>query len=66
MKSNILSLDQLLEHGYTTFMKKRKFYLRGRNNRFLTQVEMIKNHMFKLNLVNIQIRYLKACVEDKT
>jgi hypothetical protein len=66
MKNNILSLGQLLERDYTTFMKERTLYLRGRDNRLLGQVEMIKNRMFKLNLVNVQIRYLKACVEDKT
>jgi hypothetical protein len=66
MKSNILSLDQLLERGYTVFMKERTLYLRDQDNRLLAQVEMTKNRMFKLNLVNIQARCLKACVEDMT
>jgi gluconate kinase len=66
MRSNILSLDQLLERGFTVFMKKRTLYLRDQDNRLLAQVEMIKNHMFKLNLMNAQVRYLKACIEDKT
>jgi hypothetical protein len=66
MRSNILSLDQLLERGFTVFMKERTLYLRDQDNRLLAQVEMIKNHMFKLNLMNVQVRYLKACIEDKT
>jgi hypothetical protein len=66
MKSNILSLGQLLERGYTVFMKERTLYLRDQDNRLLAQVEMTKNRMFKLNLVNIQARCLKACVEDMT
>jgi hypothetical protein len=66
MKSNILSLRQLLERDYTGFMKKRTLYLRDQNNRLLAQVEMIKNRMLKLNLVNVHAMCLKARVEDKT
>jgi hypothetical protein len=64
MKSNILSLGQLLERGYKVFMKERTLYLRDQHNRLLAQVEITKNRMFKLNLVNVQARCLKACVED--
>jgi hypothetical protein len=64
MKSNILSFGQLLERGYKVFMKERTLYLRDQHNRLLAQVEMTKNRMFKLNLVNVQARCLKACVED--
>jgi GAG-pre-integrase domain len=66
MKSNILSLGQLLERGYTVFMKERTLYLRDQDNQLLAQVEMTKNRMFKLNLVNVQARCLKACIEDMT
>jgi hypothetical protein len=66
MKSNILSLDQLLKHSYMIFMKEVTFYLRDQDNQLLAQLEMIKNHMFKLNLMNVQAKCLKACVEDKT
>jgi transposase InsO family protein len=66
MKSNILILDQLLERGYMVFMKERTLYLRDQDNRLLAQVEMIKNRMFKLNLMNVQARCLKACVEYMT
>jgi transposase InsO family protein len=66
MKSNILSLGQLLERGYMIFMKERTLYLRDQDNRLLAQVEMTKNRMFKLNLVNVQARCLKACIEDMT
>jgi hypothetical protein len=66
IKSNILSLSQLLERGYTIFMKERTLYLRDQDNRLLAQVEITKNRMFKLNLVNVQARCLKACVKDIT
>jgi hypothetical protein len=61
-----LSLDQLLERGYTIFMKERTLYLRDQDNRLLAQLEMTKNRIFKLNLVNVQARCLKACIEDMT
>jgi hypothetical protein len=35
MKSNILSLGQLLERGYTVFMKDRSLYLRDNSNRLI-------------------------------
>jgi hypothetical protein len=66
MKSNILSLGQLLERDYMVFMNERTLYLRDQENRLLAKVEMIKNRIFKLNLVNVQARCLKACVEDMT
>jgi hypothetical protein len=66
MKSNILSLRYLLERSYIVSMKERTLYLRDQDNRLLALVEMIKNRMFKLNLMNVQARCLKACVEDKT
>jgi hypothetical protein len=66
MKSNILNLGQLLECDYTVFMKKRTLYLRDQDNWLLAQVEMIKNYMFKLNLINVQVRCLKTCIKDKT
>jgi hypothetical protein len=65
MKSNILSLGQLLERGYTIFMKDRSLYLCDKNNRLIAQVEMTTNRMFKLNLVNIEATCLKTCVEEK-
>jgi hypothetical protein len=65
MKSNILTLGQLLERGYTIFIKDRVLYLRDQSNWLIAQVEMTKNRMFKLNLMNIEVTCLKACVEDK-
>jgi GAG-pre-integrase domain len=65
MKSNILSLGQLLEYGHTIFMKDRSLYLRDKSNRLITQVEMGTDRMFKLNLVNIEATCLKTCVEEK-
>jgi hypothetical protein len=35
MKSNILSLGQMLERGYMIFMKDRSLYLRDKSNRLI-------------------------------
>jgi hypothetical protein len=57
MRSNILSLGQLLERGYMIFMKERILYLRDQDNRLLAQIEMTKKYMYKLKLINVQARY---------
>jgi hypothetical protein len=46
-------------------MKDRSLYLRDKSIRLIAQVEMVTNRMFKLNLVNIEARCLKTCVEEK-
>jgi len=50
LKNNIFSMGQLLEKGYSVFMKDRIFHLKEKNERALANVEMAKNRMFKLNL----------------
>jgi hypothetical protein len=65
MRSNILRLGQLLERGYMIFVKERILYLRDQDNRLLAQIEMTKKYMYKLKLINVQARCLKACVDDK-
>jgi len=50
LKNNILSMGQLLEKGYSVFMKDRILHLKEKNGQVLANVEMVKNRMFKLNL----------------
>ncbi|KAE8706666.1 hypothetical protein F3Y22_tig00110388pilonHSYRG00007 [Hibiscus syriacus] len=50
LKSNILSMGQLLENGYSVFMKDRMLHLKDKKSQLLARVEMTKNRMFKLNL----------------
>ena len=63
MSSNILSLGQLLEKGYTVHMKNFSLVLRD-NNKLITHVKMLKNKMFTLNIKNDMSRCLEACVDD--
>ncbi|XP_020271909.1 cingulin-like [Asparagus officinalis] len=64
LKSNILSMGQLLEKGYSVFMKDRMLHLKDKKDRLLAHVEMAKNRMFKLNLRNVQERCLQINMED--
>ena len=50
MKSNILSIGQLLEKGYTIHMKDRILSLLDTRGRHIAHVEMSKNRMFPLHL----------------
>ena len=46
-------VGQLLEKGYTVFMKDRTLHLKDKTGRAVTRVEMGQNRMFKLNLRKI-------------
>ncbi|KAK6144512.1 hypothetical protein DH2020_021332 [Rehmannia glutinosa] len=59
MKSNILSLGQLLEKCYDIHMKDRSLSIRDDRNNLITKVPMSRNRMFLLN-----IQCLKACYKD--
>lgn len=64
MSSNILSLEQLLEKGYTIYMKYLSLMLRYQNNKLIANVKILKNMMFTLNLKNEMTQYLKTCMND--
>jgi Zinc knuckle len=63
LKSNILSMGQLLEMGYLVFMKDRMLYLKDKKDWLVARVEMAKNRMFKLNLRNVRERCLHVNME---
>ena len=66
MKSNILSMGQLMEKGYSVFMKDRMMHLKDKGGRTLACVEMAKNRMYKLNLRNMRERCLQVNMTNKT
>jgi len=65
LKSNILSMGQLMEKGYSVLMKDRVLYLKDKSDRLIAQVEMKKNRMYKLDLKIVQERCLKLDVKDE-
>ncbi|KAB5519531.1 hypothetical protein DKX38_023850 [Salix brachista] len=50
IKHNMLSIGQLLEKGYTLFMKDCHVAVKDNNGRLIAFVKMSKNRMFLLNI----------------
>ncbi|KAI5429547.1 hypothetical protein KIW84_034217 [Lathyrus oleraceus] len=65
LKTNILSLGQLTEKGYSILMKERILYLKDKLGHLIARVEMERNRMYKLNLINVREKCLQVNVEDK-
>ena len=66
MKSNILSLGQLLEKDYDIHLKDYSFFLRDDKRNLITKVKMSKNRIFPLNIQNDVAKCLKACHKDQS
>ena len=63
MKNNILSLGQLLEIRYVN-MVDRGLLIRDKRGRLVEKVQMMKNHMFFLNVQGGDVKCLSACVKN--
>lgn len=64
MKSNILSLGQLLEKNYEVHMKNLSLLLQDDHENVIAKVPMTKNRMFLLDIQTDVAKCLKACVKD--
>jgi hypothetical protein len=58
MKSNILSLGQLLEKDYEIHMKNRCLLLRDDKKNLIAKILMTSNRMFLLNIQTDVAKYL--------
>lgn len=65
LKSNILSLGQLTEKGYSTLIEDQTSYLKDKQGYLIASVQKEKNRMYKLDVENIQVKCLQMKVEDK-
>ena len=65
LKTNILSMGQLTEKGYSIFLKDRLLHLKDKQGRLVAQVEIERNQMYKLNLRSIRENCLRVDVEEK-
>ena len=65
MRSNILSIGQLLEKGFTVYMKDMTLHLKDKRGRAIARVEMGQNRMFKLNLRRVSERCLQVDKKDE-
>ena len=66
MKTNILSIEQLLEKGYDIHLKNHSLFIRSDKGNLIAQVPMTSNRMFLLNIQNDIAKCLKACYKDTT
>ena len=65
LKTNIWSIGQLTEKGYSIFLKDHLLHLKDKKERLVARVEIGRNRMYKLNLRNIQEKCLRVDVEEK-
>jgi hypothetical protein len=66
MKSNILSLGQLLETDYEVYMKNRSLLLRDDKKNLIAKVSMSSNRMFLLNIQTDVSKCVKTCLKDSS
>ncbi|GAU10225.1 hypothetical protein TSUD_418740, partial [Trifolium subterraneum] len=66
MKTNILSLGQLLEKGYDIQLKNNNISIRDHSNKFISKVPMSRNRMFVLNIQNDVAQCLKMCYKEES
>ncbi|CAB75469.1 copia-type reverse transcriptase-like protein [Arabidopsis thaliana] len=66
MKTNILSLGQLLEKGYDIRLKDNNLSIRDKESNLITKVPMSKNRMFVLNIRNDIAQCLKMCYKEES
>ena len=64
MKSNILSLGQLLEKGYDIQLKDNNLSIRDNANNLIAKVPMTKNRMLILNIQNDVAKCLNMCYKN--
>ena len=65
LKTNILSMGQLTEKGYSIFLKDFLLHLKDKKGRLVARVEIGRNQMYKLKLRSIREKCLRVDVEDK-
>ncbi|KAK2411591.1 putative mitochondrial protein [Trifolium repens] len=66
MKSNILSLGQLLEKGYDIQLKDNNLSIRDHSRKVIAKVPMSRNRMFVLNIQNDVAQCLKMCYKEES
>ena len=66
MKSNILSLGQLLEKGFIINMKDRYITLKDARGNLIARVEMTKNRLFPLTLRHDTLKCMKSVIKDES
>ncbi|KZV23270.1 hypothetical protein F511_17779 [Dorcoceras hygrometricum] len=66
MKSNVLSLGQLLEKNYEISLTDKSLTMKDESGRLIAKVPMTKNRMFLLNIQSDVPMCLKSCFKDSS
>ena len=66
LKTNILSIGQLVEKDYHIEMNRNGLLIRNGNRRMIARVPMTSNKMFKLKINNDKPKCLKASLSDSS
>ncbi|KAL6522105.1 hypothetical protein OROMI_031982 [Orobanche minor] len=64
LKSNIISLGQLVEKGYDIRMRDNSLILRNRAHELIAHVKMTKNRLFKLDMQTKVQKCLKSVIKN--
>ncbi|KAL4296943.1 hypothetical protein GQ457_12G005360 [Hibiscus cannabinus] len=64
MKSNIISLGQLLEKGYEVQMKNRSLSLKNKNGELVVQVDMTRNRLFTIDIEFGEVKCMKTVIKE--
>ncbi|RDX62192.1 hypothetical protein CR513_59503, partial [Mucuna pruriens] len=65
LRSNILSLEQLVEKGYEIIMKENCLWLKDQNSNLVAKVFMSRNRMFTLSIKTNEAIFLKASIKNE-
>ncbi|KAL4369158.1 hypothetical protein GQ457_05G011330 [Hibiscus cannabinus] len=64
MKSNIISLGQLLEKGYEVQMENRSLSLKNNKGELVVQVDMTLNRLFTIDIESGEVKCMKTSIKD--
>ncbi|KAL4383374.1 hypothetical protein GQ457_15G025730 [Hibiscus cannabinus] len=64
MKTNIISIGQLLEKGYEAQMKNRSLSLKNKNGELVVQVDMTRNRLFTIDIESGEVKCMKTAIKD--
>ncbi|KAE8666438.1 Phospholipase D delta [Hibiscus syriacus] len=64
LKSNIISLGQLLEKGYEVQMKNRSLAIKNKEGELIAQVDMTRNRLFTIDIESGEVTCMKTAIKD--
>lgn len=66
LKSNLISLGQLLEKGYEVHMKDRSLAIRNKSGELVVRVDMTRNRLFTLDIESGEVKCMKTDLKNES